>query len=403
MEYKVTENVYNLKEEDLFVVGKRINKKRSFLFISKILGKHLEVESSKILYGGMLLAKRLNEVFVSSSDTYDWSKSEKDFVDSYLMDSYENKKEMVFIGFAETATGLGQSVFDRFSNSLYFHTTREDVLGKKSLINFEEEHSHATSHRCYIDESYLNNDLPVVLVDDEVTTGNTSLNIIKDIQNKFPRKEYVVVSILNWMSESELEMYKAYEEANDVKIHFVYLMKGEIDRNYQENLGRNQVAIAEYQEDDFVVSNIGDFEKLNGIYIKETGRFGLTSANQHAWKLSLKDNVLKDSDNILVVGNGEFMYLPILVAYYLGDKKIKTTTRSPIYVEDKDDYVIRSGIKFSSLDGREIDNYLYNIKESSYDKILVCVEGNVVMARLGEFIGKLKTFGNVNDIKVLKF
>jgi hypothetical protein len=403
MEVKVIENVYGLDLDKWFVMAKRINKKRSFLFVSKRLGKHLEVESHKILYGGMLLARRLNEVFVKEEEKFDWEKEEKDFVDSYILDTYENKKEMLFIGFAETATGLGQSVFDRFDNSLYFHTTREEVRGKKSLINFEEEHSHATSHRCYVDESYLNNELPIVLVDDEVTTGNTSLNIIKDIQAKFPRKEYVVVSILNWMNEEELQMYKDFEKDNNVKIHFVYLVKGEIDRLYKEDLGRNQVNIEEFTEEDFVVSNVQGFEKESGIYIKETGRFGMNSKTHKEWKKKISENLKNDSDKTLVVGNGEFMYVPILVSYYLGDKKIKTTTRSPIHVENTEDYIIKSGIKFPSMDGKEVDNYLYNINEEEYDKVLLCVEGNVVMARVGEFIGKLKTFGKVKEVKVLKF
>ena len=43
--YIIRKNNYNFSEEQLFVVGKRDNnKKRSFLFISKLLGKHLAVK-----------------------------------------------------------------------------------------------------------------------------------------------------------------------------------------------------------------------------------------------------------------------------------------------------------------------------------------------------------------------
>ena len=38
----------------------------------------------------------------------------------------------------------------------------------------------------------------VVLVDDEITTGKTALNIIRQIQERFPKKEYVLASLLDW-------------------------------------------------------------------------------------------------------------------------------------------------------------------------------------------------------------
>ena len=56
----------------------------------------------------------------------------------------------VFIGFAETATGLGHAVFNHFEDAIYIHTTREEMLNMEPSFFFEEEHSHATSHRVYV-------------------------------------------------------------------------------------------------------------------------------------------------------------------------------------------------------------------------------------------------------------
>lgn len=400
--YKIEENIYNLNENDWFVVGKRINKKRSFLFISKRLGKHLENNSSKILHGAMLLSRRLNEVFVKADDNFDWELGEEQFVNKYFNDFYNNKNKMVFIGFAETATGIGQSVFDRFDNSLYFHTTREDVEGEKSLLNFEEEHSHATSHRCYVEEGYLKNDYPVVLVDDEVSTGNTSLNIIKDIHSKFPRKEYVVVSILNWMNDDELEGYKKFEKENNVKIHLVYLFKGKIDRTYQENLGENKIFDTTIDvKNNVKVSILDNFIRVSDKYIKETGRFGMTSKEQHDWKIELKNIVKNEGKETLVIGNGELMYIPIVYSYLLGDKKVKTTTRSPIFANNEESNVIKTAYKFDSLDGDSVPYYIYNLSEKIYDKYVLMLEKNTKKDKVNEMISMLKSVVGDKEIEIV--
>ncbi|UOK57948.1 phosphoribosyltransferase domain-containing protein [Bacillus sp. OVS6] len=91
-----------------------------------------------------------------------------------------------------------------------------------SIINFEEEHSHATSHRCYVDKSLFENDSPIVLVDDEVTTGKTALNIIESIQSKYPRREYTVVSILDWRSEEDQKDSK--KQKKDLVLRFILFL-----------------------------------------------------------------------------------------------------------------------------------------------------------------------------------
>ena len=57
--------------------------------------------------------------------------------------------QTLFIGFAETATGLGHAVFNLFDQAYYLHTTREQIPQLASELNFNEDHSHAVNHRCY--------------------------------------------------------------------------------------------------------------------------------------------------------------------------------------------------------------------------------------------------------------
>src|SRR6476620_5963058 len=58
---EVRDNPYQLPLEELFTMAARINKKRSFLFVSKVLGKHFPIVPQKGLLTGALLAARYAE------------------------------------------------------------------------------------------------------------------------------------------------------------------------------------------------------------------------------------------------------------------------------------------------------------------------------------------------------
>lgn len=59
-------------------------------------------------------------------------------------------QKTLFIGFAETATALGHSVFASFAeNAEYIHTTRENIEGISNVLHFAEEQScHRASLLC---------------------------------------------------------------------------------------------------------------------------------------------------------------------------------------------------------------------------------------------------------------
>jgi hypothetical protein len=57
-EVEVTENHFDLPIEELFTMAARINKKRSFLFVSKLIGKHIPINPKKGLLTSALLAAR---------------------------------------------------------------------------------------------------------------------------------------------------------------------------------------------------------------------------------------------------------------------------------------------------------------------------------------------------------
>lgn len=156
---------------------------------------------------------------------------------SYQSTSFIPKQvNPVVIGFAETATSLGHAFFDCFINAEYFHTTREELKDLMPSVTFEEEHSHATSHRCYIPIEMIKNDREIILVDDEMTTGKTALNIIQSIHTQYPRKDYTVVSILDWRSGEHIKEFEKLENTLGITINVVSLLAGKVQVNQFQNI-----------------------------------------------------------------------------------------------------------------------------------------------------------------------
>ncbi|WML47779.1 phosphoribosyltransferase domain-containing protein [Neobacillus sp. PS3-34] len=132
-EVEVRQNPYALPIEELFTMAARINKKRSFLFVSKLLGKHLPIDPNKGLLTSALLAARYYElvngvapeIISNLKSTFLFGSPE--FSSTRFIDGSLNP---IIIGFAETATALGHAFFDCFQNGDYFHTTREDLINR---------------------------------------------------------------------------------------------------------------------------------------------------------------------------------------------------------------------------------------------------------------------------------
>lgn len=430
VEIEITENPYGLPIDQLFTMAARINKKRSFLFVSRVLGKHIPIEPRMGILTGALLANRyletvcserarLTEKLISLFHNGADSFTEQPFVDEQI--------NPVIIGFAETATALGHAFYQFFNKADFFHTTREKLVGIEPVITFEEEHSHATSHRCYVNESLLNNQREIILVDDEMTTGKTAINIIRSIQKQFPRNKYTVVSILDWRSEGDQLLYKELEEELNITIQSVSLLKG-----FMKAIGSPDIE-SPIPSPPSVTSVVQTVEKitlhdvfpehttavhypslsLEGTtksipYVKETGRFGLNSAANNEWKQSMEEvgNYLKtyrSGERTLCLGTGEFMYMPMKIASYMGKGvSYQSTTRSPIYVENRESYGALFGLSFPNPDDWKVDQFVYNIPPNEYDDLFVFFERAVSEEELQPFLNELKKT-NIKDIKIVFF
>lgn len=378
IKFEIVNNPYQLDIYDLISVGKRVNnQKRNFLFISKVLGKHLEVKPDIVkCTGRLLLSTKYN---FDSTNLITYLQNQNINIKEELTDLISEDKKTLVIGFAETATGLGMSLAASIRNCTYVTTTRETIFDKNTVFTFEEEHSHATTHKLYFSD--FDKFDQIFLVDDEITTGKSMLNIIKAINQVSNIKEFSIFSLLDWRNSDDKKGYEELQEKLNISIHNYSLISGTICGKTNETLlADKETELIEEAKERY------NFEllKRDNNYWKDSGKFGVeqskikqleNSCKEIAEKIEeiLRKENVKQEDKILILGHGENIYIPSRIASYLPyDTYFKTTTRSPIYcdgeiIKDRN-YFYDKGVKY----------YFYNKEEveKKYKKIIMIAEGD---------------------------
>mgnify|MGYP000364283993 FL=1 len=334
---QVTRDQGEVSLDDLFDIAERRNPKRAFLFVSKVLGRHIPVPPSVMRQAYRQLASQFPSTLTGP---------------------------VLFIGMAETAVGLGAGVFDEVRHqhreSVYLTSTRHPVDGTL-LCEFKEEHSHATDHLIYLPDDEekrrrVTNARTLVLIDDEATTGNTFINLLSALRNtgKLQHIEQVIaVTLTDWSG-------KALSERSTLPVTSVSLVSGQ--------WGWTTLPDAPVPDMPKVnVTSRGEWD----IQGKQSwGRLGMLAP---AADLGHEVSVRK-GERILVLGTGEFVWEPFLLAERLEAAGAKafygSTTRSPIAVG----YAIESAISFTDNYGLGIPNFVYNVAHQQFDRILVCTE-----------------------------
>ncbi|RNF40270.1 phosphoribosyltransferase family protein [Planococcus salinus] len=387
---KIHRTYEGLTPDSLFAMALRINKKRQFLFVSKLIAKHLAVHPSLALGTGTLLASLLME---SAGDSaHPQTKEIARMIESQKPSSKLMRKALeyrialsektLFLGMAETATGLGHAVFQHFKQADYIHTTREEIKGQTPSFVFQEEHSHATDHKVYAPAGMLEKAETIVLVDDEISTGNTLINLIGALDDQYPGKEYKCLSILDWRNDSQKKTMAQMAESRGIHVEVLALMAGEFELIHSESpeeesldflSGTSTVLLNRKAEGKALPYSSQTQQR----YLTYTGRFGLdssTHAEIGSWAQAAVKTV-ESGAKPLVIGIGENMYLPLRFALELdGAPLVQTATRSPIYASDSEGYPIKEKAKFSLPDAEGIDHFLYNVNRLDVDKIYLLAE-----------------------------
>ncbi len=406
IEIEITDNKLDIEADFLFNYATRNNSKRKFLFVSNVLGKHMSVKPSDAILIGKLLGvlyqkenavddskKMLCDSIINDIKTNLGSKEETKQIKETLAYSSDVEEKTSVIAFAETATSLGHIVFDTFKNGhVFYHTTREQVDFEGDIVSFEEEHSHATSHLVYEDAEYkIESSSNIVLVDDEISTGNTILNIIKSLKDNYDVKKFSVLTIMDLRNEENIDKFRQFEKEHNLEINVISVLKGQI-KNVEnlsltlDEIKKHEIFVKDYNVElpaamikKIEVGNYSVTEKYNKGYLDTTGRFGISGSSKSSFDELIDDTADILSDYVmgktLVLGTEEFMYIPMMIANKLeGDISFKSTTRSPIYPCNADSYPIKSGVRFKSLYNPSVNNFIYNLKEEEFETILVVVE-----------------------------
>jgi hypoxanthine-guanine phosphoribosyltransferase len=431
VEISVRQNDLNIPLDSLFSMAMRKNIKRQFLFVSKLIGKHIPIIPSVISVTGGLLA----ELFMRETGQGSFYNAElfaDALSDSSLLENAKSEltntnlpidKPTLFLGFAETATGLAQAVFRPFcGDCVYAHTTREIFLDRQPDLLFEEEHSHATSHLCYFDNiEYLKNAKRIVLIDDEITTGKTTLNFIKALLKNCNAREFVVLSILDWRNREQRQNYMGFEKEFGVTIKCISLVKGDIKtpkftevtlENTVSSVGENVPKVFDIclNIGEKFVYKIGSGETaIPHAYSVMTGRFGISSAeNRKNLDLvriaALRLKSLRKCQNSLCIGMGEFIYIPAMLAGEMGEGILYfSSTLSPIIPCDRSDYPVKSDITYTDEFAQNKANsiyHIYNILPEQYPEVFIFSEQGLSQNTKNEITTKLGQFGVKNLIFV---
>ncbi|MGW2643596.1 phosphoribosyltransferase [Streptomyces sp. NPDC001393] len=349
----------------------RRNPKRAHLLVSNVLGKHVPQSPTAVYGHGFRLGRRVAELL-----------------------SAAEARNAVVLGYAETATGLGHAVADGLGTAPYLHSTRRPVTGVARAGGFEESHSHATSHLLLPeDPELLSGQGPLVLVDDEFSTGNTVLNTIRELHERHPRKRYVVVALVDMRSPEDAARMERFAAGIGARVDLVATASGTV-RLPKDVLEQGQQLVAEHdQRPDSPGASYGRVTRTDLHWppgLPDGGRHGFTPAHRARLEAALPEMAARMGDalppgarRVLVLGFEELMYAPLRLARELEaqatgvEVRFSTTTRSPVLALDDPGYAIRTRLVFPAHDDPADgpgERYAYNVAGGGFDAVVAVVD-----------------------------
>lgn len=363
----------NYELEDLLGFAQRINPKRAFLFVSKVLGRHIPVAPSTMRHAFTDLANLVPD---------------------------DLPEPILVIGMAETAVGLSagvhQALQTRYPNALLLNSTRHaqhDGNHKKNshslLTTFSEDHSHASQHLIYqsadtVTQAQLLASKTLIMVDDEASTGNTCVNVVTALRNAGldQLQQVHLTTLVDWSLNQNQDNASDDTIATrlpNIDFHRHHLLSGAwtwTDAPNPEPITMPSVDTTESGSHTLGdTGNWGRFPTLDST----DGFENYLLKFQTAFKVFNHQAQFEKEQlpkRILVLGSNEFVWLPFLLAEWLETQtqnatvKFSALTRSPIALGG----AITSMLSFSDNYGLGMTNFAYNVEPNDWDLIVLCVE-----------------------------
>jgi len=359
--------------EDLLRLAKRVhNTKRTYLLVDPLQGKHMPVSPSAALDMMGALGARVR---AACPDTG------------------------LVIGFAETATAVGFAVAQAFGRDcVYVHTTRETLPRSEAAVEFLEEHSHATEQALASSrlDAWLARTDAVVFVDDEISTGRTLANFIRELDGRFPAlrgKRRIAASIINRMAAEQEEALAG------MGVECVCLL-----RLRQEDLTQAVVRFdIRGAEAPALPTRRAAFTLLEGLPALPDARRGVRVGGYDGACRAFAAAAIGEIDltacvSALVLGTEECMYPAMCLGARLERERglrVRThsTTRSPIGLCGDAGYPITSGARLTSFYDTARATYLYDI--AAYDLVVVVTDSaHIPESALQDLADALSNAGN---------
>lgn len=355
-------------EQELAAVAKRENnKKRTWLVVNRLQGKHVPVSPGKAL-----------RMFGSLAEL--------------LLEEYRGER-LLLIGFAETATAIGAAVAEKLG-ALYIQTTREQIQDVEYFY-FSEQHSHATEQKLVKDDldRVMERVDRIIFIEDEITTGNTIRNIIELLKKAYPGcAGFSAASLLNGMAKTYQEEYAK----SGIRLH--WLLRTCHD-SYEERAADCRgdgichgcdSSLPAVVPEEYRISGCRDARRLtDGTLYK--------AACMQMGREAVERLQPVRGERILVIGTEEFMYPALVLASMLEEKtgwvRCHSTTRSPILVSSEAWYPLHERYELRSLYDRQRTTFLYDL--SAYDRVCMVTDaGEEEKEGLYSLINALVSCGN---------
>lgn len=391
-------------EAELVRIAKRENNtRRKYLVVNRLQGKHIPVSPKEALQMFRSLAELIKEAYPS--------------------------ERLLMVGFAETATAIGAAVAIE-CQAAYMQTTREVIDGVDYLY-FSESHSHATEQKLVktdLDKIIGKTDR-IVFIEDEVTTGNTILNIVRLIQKTYAQPvSFAVASILNGMNEEALENYK------NLKIPVHYLVKTahdtytEIAEQYQadgtchictkpqekeveqQKEVQQQIEMQQTKEaqQPIEVQEISGWINARRLHMADTYKQACEQLWQEIQQKYGYTKYTKETETgrrILVLGTEEFMYPALYVGAKLEEAgytvRMHATTRSPIAVSKEEKYPLHTRYELASLYDKNRTTFVYDLAE--YEEVLVLTDAQKQETEGWESLQRALTLNHNRQIRGIRW